>query len=537
MSSGAATTHDPRPPLKTKTSSGWAWGWPRLVDVPVAATSRRSSSAKSHTGAFQSSERNPTGSGQRNRASSLTDEFTSAAPQSEEGPAAKSASEETSKEVVVAEAVAEAPEAAGEEVVVPGTVAPVPGSAPERITEEEETCHDPERQPGPSTSEEVETCHNTEYHSFEPKPLRESTASGTETVTGPGYQSDPDTTSFPSYSSMGVLQAIGLLPSSSGKQAEEPSKKSAEKSIEIAPETFAQPDPATLPPLSASAIPGPAHGSYFENPAPITPLPFPMSSEASTASTKSKDTIDPDDTPRPFPPFRELPAEPAEPIATTVSAPPLEDHQQRPVSTSGGPALVDVNRLPPPRILVIRASSDDQADMIRSPFTPDVPGDIGNPFENVNSTAPNSPVPSGVHSGASLSPTNLPSARVPPNTPEHGANVPSRPDVPDEPLSTSDLIAEDLGAVNVAGPPSPQRQRRGKKLIRKARRVVMRSLVLKICLGRELAHLTQPALKIIAKGGELPPMSVVGNAGDTVGAVTGPVGTVEAMGAMGEAMA
>lgn len=543
MSSGTATSPDSRPPLKSKTSSGWGWGWPRLVDKPVAATLRRSSSTRSHTGAFHSFERSPTGPGQRNRASSLTDEFTPAAPLSEEVPAAKPASEDTRKKVAIAEAVEEAPEATGEELEVPGTVVQFPCSAPKRITEEEDTCHDPEHQPGPSTSEETEPCHDPEHHSVEPKPLRESTANGKQTATGPGHQSDPDTTSSLSSSSMGVLQAIGLLPSSPRKQAEEPSKQSAEKSAEIAPETSVQPDPSTLPPLPASPVPEPAYESYFNKPVPISPLPHPMSSEASTASTESKETIDSEETPRPFPLFRELPvepaepAEPAEPITNTVSAPPLEDHQQRPVSTSEVPAPVDVNRLPPPRILVIRASSDDQADMLRSPFTPDIPGDIGNPLENVNTTAPNSPVPSGVHPGASLSPSNLPTARVPPNTPVQDATVPSGPGVPDMSLPTSDLIREDLGAVNVAGPPCPRKQRKGKKLIRKTRRVMLRSPVLNLILGRQLAHLTQPALKIIADGGELPAMAVVGKAVDTVGAVTGPVGAVGAMGAMGEAMA
>lgn len=549
MSSGIATSPDSRPPLKSKTSSGWGWGWPRLVDKPVAATSRRSSSTRSHTGAFHSFERSPTGPGQRNRASSLTDEFTPAAPLSEEVPTAKPASEDTRKKVVIAEAVEEAPEATGEEVEVPGTVVQVPGSAPERITEEEDTCHDPEHQPGPSTSEETEPCHDPEHHSVEPKPLRESTASGTGTATGPGHQLDPNTASSPSSSSMGVLQAIGLLPSSPRKQAEETVKQSAEKSAELAPETSVQPDPSTLPPLPASPVPEPACESYFEKPVPITPRPYPMSSEASTASTESKETIDSEDTPRPFPLFRELPVEPiepaelaepagpVEPITNTVSAPPLEDHQQRPVSTSDVPAPVDVNRLPPPRILVIRASSDDQADMLRSPFTPDIPGDIGNPLENVNTTAPNSPVPSCVHPGASFSPSNLPTARVPPNTPVQVAIVTGGPGVSDVSLPTSDLISEDLGAVNVARPPCPRKQRKGKKLIRKTRMVVLRSPVLNLILGRQLAHLTQPALKIIADGGELPAMAVVGKAVDTVGAVTGPVGAVGPMGAMGEAMA
>jgi len=81
---------------------------------------------------------------------------------------------------------------------------------------------------------------------------------------------------------------------------------------------------------------------------------------------------------------------------------------------------------------------------------------------------------------------------------------------------------------NVPAPALPPRKRKGKRLIRKTRRVVLRSPVLTIILGKQLALLTRPAIKIIAEGGELPPMSVVG---ETVGTVAAPLGAVEAVGA------
>ncbi|MCJ1243078.1 hypothetical protein MMC30_000275 [Trapelia coarctata] len=592
MSSSASAAQKPRPALETKTSSGWGWGWPRLVDIPTAATSRRSSSVRSHTGAVQSSERSPTDRGPKKRASSLTNQSSSASPPSEEVPAAEPAPEDTGEVVLISEAIAEVPE-----------------SAPKTMAEESETCHDPEHQPGPRTTKEIEPCHDPEHQSVgiepsydstsrgtkspadpkdqsvpetaeekeerhgpehqlgepehlhnsktrgteavdsehqpvpnatkegeehhNPKPLpatpgslHEITSRGTETAADPVHKVDTETTSSPSHSTMPVLtaigQAIGLLSSSSGKQSEEPFGQSSEEAVERAPETPAQPDPETLPPLPASPIPKPAHDSSSGEQPSINPLAHPISSDASATSVKQEII------PRPFPVFRELPAEPA---LTPASAPLPTDHQS-PMPPSGVAAPSDVNRLPPPRILVIRASGDSREDLTGSPITPDSSEDSGNPFETVSTTVPEVPAPGDLPPSPSLSATNLPDAPAPPNTPLQGVSVPGAPGVPGVPLPTSDLIPEDLipedlGAVNIPAPTSPPRITKGKKMIRKTRKVVLRSPVLTIILGRQLALLTRPAIKIIAQGSELPPMAVVG---ETVGTVAAPLGAVGAVG-------
>jgi len=446
-------------------------------------------------------------------------------------------------------------EKGGEEMDESAVLVEARESASERVMEEGETCHDPEHQPGgppepqpePSTTQKTETCHDPEHQSIgpetlhdsatgieaaaepedapvpatteeieehhdpehqpgEPGPLHESETGGTEIAAELEHHSDPETTSFPSHTRMPVLtaigQAIGLLSSSSGKQSEEPSAEPAEKAVGRAAETPAQPDLETLSPLPASPMPKPTQSSSSEEPASITPLAHLMSSEASMTSAQ------PEDMPRPFPVFRQLPTEPA---AAPVGAPPRTDHQQ-PMSPPGVAAPLDVNRLPRPRILVIRATNDSMADPPGSSFTPGSWDDSDNRLESAETTMPKAAVQGSLPPSASLSPSNLPGA----------------PGVPEVPLPTSDLFPEDPGVGNVPAPALPPRKRKGKRLIRKTRRVVLRSPVLTIILGKQLALLTRPAIKIIAEGGELPPMSVVG---ETVGTVAAPLGAVEAVGA------
>ena len=493
----------------------------------------------------------------------------------------KSVLEDAGEEVAVSEAVAEVPKSAlgeaGEEAV---TIAEVPESASENMVHEGEACHSPEHQLGPSTIKETGTCHDPEhqpvgpeplhdskcletemtvepdnqpvpgraeerderhdpeYQSGVPEPLHESTTTGTETAAEPEFQSEPETISSPSHRKMPVLtaigQAIGLLSPSAEKCSEEPSEKTVEIAVERAPETPAQPDPEILPPLPASPIAEPAslpllpaspiskpaHDSAIEDPTPITPLDPTMSSEATETSVQTESM------PRPFPVFRELPTEP---VLIPVSAPPLLA-DEKPITPSEVTAPSEVHRLSRPRIIVIRATNDSMADRLGSSFTSDGSEDSGNPFESAETTAPKVPVPGGLPPSTALSATNLPDAPAPPNTPLLGTSVPGVSDVPDitdVPLSASDLISEDLGAVNIPGPTSPPRKKKGGRLIRKTRRLVLRSPVLTIILGKQLALLTQPAIKILAEGGELPPMAVVG---ETVGTVVAPLGAVGAVG-------
>ena len=463
-------------------------------------------------------------------------------------------------------------EDAGEGAVVSEAIVEDHKSASESMTERGEACHDPEHKPVPRTTQGKEECHDPEHRPEEPEPFHKSSARGTETAaetehqpveakrlhesgiggtemaTDTEHQSASETTSSQPHGTMQVLQAIGLLPFSSGKQPKETSEKPSEKALEGTPEASAQPDPTTLPPLPASPIPEPVHDPSLEEPTPMNRLSHLMSSESSATSVR------PEATPEPFSTFRDLPAEPA---PTLVSAPPLTDHE-RAGSPSGVRAPFDTTKLPPPRILVIRASNDSSADLVRGPFTPDIPDDFGNPLENVNTTVRNVPITNAFSQSPSFPALTSPDGRAPQYTPlqgagvqdvpgvggmpgvpgvpdgpcfPHGPCVPDLPGIPEVPLPTSELISEDLGAVNVAKLPSPARRKRRTKMIRKTRKVVLRSPVLSIILGRQLALLTRPAIKIIAKGGELPQMAVVGQAAETVGAIKAPIDAIGAVGA------
>ena len=242
-------------------------------------------------------------------------------------------------------------------------------------------------------------------------------------------------------------------------------------------------DPMALPALPSSPIPEPSNASSTEKPKakPISSQtmedivarvpgntqvsdPEPTIDEPKTRTDLShpfseidfSDSVSPkteevnQESLQSFPIFCDLPFEPSTVVHPEVPAP------------------FDTARLPVPEIVIIRAT-DSVDDIVNNPDTSEPP----DPFRFV---------PGSIE--ASL-PGGLTQIEIPEfHLPEHN------------------LILEELREAQVLGLNGELRVRRGHIFVRKLRKVFLRSPVLTVLLGRQLALLARPVLKIMASGGD-----------------------------------
>ncbi|MCJ1402769.1 hypothetical protein MMC11_005990 [Xylographa trunciseda] len=252
-------------------------------------------------------------------------------------------------------------------------------------------------------------------------------------------------------------------------------------------ELFPHPSPLALPVPQSTPLPEAGADSYFEQPTASAPITHPLLNSGSSTSVASNNSEVSEQAPRPFPVFRKLPSR--ESSTTQVAATTPNFHSL--TTTSKMPTPVDVSKLPPPKILIIRATEDSVESSAAVPVAPDL-------FENVD-----------------VLPKDMTAAL--PSPPLYGMKIPqidqSDIDLPGVQRAATALINDHLGTVDAVEIPiitKAHRVKRRRKMVRKTRKVVLRSPVLTIILGKQLALLARPALKIIAKGGDLAPVAALG---------------------------
>ena len=240
-------------------------------------------------------------------------------------------------------------------------------------------------------------------------------------------------------------------------------------------------DPISLPALPLSLIPKPSGASTIEEPEAKSlssesmedivvrvlgntriPGPEPAVDEPKTRTELSHpfseiessypvSTETNQDALQSFPSFGDLPTE----TLTVVH------------SEASGP--VDTAKLPVPEIVIIRAT-DSVDDLVHTPDTSNPQDPFGFVLRSIEAPLP-------------------------------GDFTQIEP--PEVPLPEGNLLAEDIGELQVLGLVRDPHTRKGHVFVRKMRKVVLRSPVLTVLLGRQLALLARPALKIIASGGDV----------------------------------
>ncbi|MCJ1316653.1 hypothetical protein MMC15_001974 [Xylographa vitiligo] len=485
MSTYSSLSGDGRPQIVLRPKSS-GWGWPRLVDIPKASTPPpiRASSVKSHSGAIHTAERDLGDTKIRKRASSLKSHISSI-PDTEEGfGSPRSMSPVANRTGAVLQGAPEASES--EDLESP---------RPHKIWDcDVESCEAPSVTDVPTDSSlKISDEHKEISGSPSTSPDRKGSTPFVTSLIAEISHSQP-------------LVEQELLPSSSESLSKSgpmvlpmPRNTPPEDSHEASSsaELFSHPSPLVLPVPQSTPLPEAVAGSYFERALPPAPITHPMlTSGSSTSSIASEDSKISEETPRRSYSYHKLPygdSRRAKGIAATPNS-----HLR--ATTPRIPAPIDVSKLPPPKILIIRATEDSTEDSTAIPVAPDL-------FENVNVL---------LQDGTAALPS----------VPSYEREIPfmkqSDIDLPGVPRVSTALINNELGTVDAVVtpvPPKPHRVKKRTTMVRKTRKVVLRSPVLTIILGRQLALMTRPALKVIAKGGDLAPVAALGNGVEMLGAL------------------
>ncbi|MCJ1409194.1 hypothetical protein MMC19_003272 [Ptychographa xylographoides] len=425
-------------------SSGW--GWPRLVDIskPTTPVRERAASVKSHTGAIQSSEHDSMISTVRKRASSLKSHISTAPENEEEEHCPDPAHPVSHRTDVVSQTVHETPE-----------TVPLPLS-PDRkknlvispFLENDTINQSPEQ-----TSTAVTITHQP--------PLPPEAEEALQII--PEIPDKRNTVSTPSVES--VFERV------TGYHGPEEHPKGA---------VILSSTNSSVITLDSSQI-TPPHKLALEffHTASETVTNLPPLVSTSTTSLPFNAPQEHNGEPRPFPVFRELPA--ALPVVPT-SAPSIIDitEAKRAVDV---PTLSDFTKLAPPKILVIRATEDSTEDHVRAiPVAPTL-------FDDINVGPDDIPRPTSLQIPSEVSFRSL-----------RQTSQPSTEQMTRAARSTTSTVRTSPGIVQV---PLHRGIKKRRIFIRKTRRVVLRSPILGMILGRELASLTRPLLKTIAEGGHL----------------------------------
>ncbi|MCJ1291324.1 hypothetical protein MMC34_002867 [Xylographa carneopallida] len=486
MSTYSSLSGDGRPQLVLRPKSS-GWGWPRLVDIPKAPTPPpiRASSVKSHSGAIYTAERDLVDTKIRKRASSLKSHISSI-PDTERGSQSpRSMSPVANKTDANPQAPLELSES--KELESP---------KPPKIWDcDVESCEAPSVTEAPTESP-FKT-------SDEPKDI-----SGDRSTSSGRKRSTPFVISLIAEISRSQTLAEQAVPPSNSDSLSKssptvvPSTPPEEtQEVYTSTELFSHPSPAVLPVPQSTPLPEAGSGSYFEQELSTSQITHPLlHSESSTSPIASEHSGSSEEAPRKSHFFRKIPSDES-PIADGASATPNSGSK---ATVSKTPAPIDVTKLPPPKILIIRATEDSTEDSAAIPVAPDL-------FENVG-----------------LVPKDITKDTIAAilSSPSYGTNVPhlsqSDIDLPSVPHVSTGLINNELGAVDaveIPVAPKADRVKKSRTMVRKTRKVVLRSPVLTIILGRQLALMTRPALKVIAKGGDLAPVAALGNEVEMLGAL------------------
>ncbi|MCJ1478487.1 hypothetical protein MMC13_007167 [Lambiella insularis] len=438
------------------------WGWPRLVDVPKANRPFpiRATSVQSHSGVILSADGDPRETRILKRASSLKSHIPS---------------------IVITQADPHNPPSVTE-VAGSADLAHQAASAVSKIGEAPETAEDPRTAEALETAPIVIGDILTATTSSEPQPGLEITSSPTleSSLTG-GVESamstaESETTVSPALLTDPVRKdSTPLVTLLLAEITPTTSSDVLERQCDSKPDVCSSPDP-TIPPVSQSSQAPKANvGSYFE-PAAIASAALEIGSVSSSTSSNSGGSFPvPRESPRPFPIFRELPSETD---CTAVDVPSIPT-SNLPVTRIEIAEPFNGGRLPRPKIVIIRATEDRSENTFATRVEPDLSEEA-----YVVAQAPkaglssNSPLIERILGGIPMPELRLPET-------SHAA---------------TGLAPDDFGAVANVNVTKPRRVKRRSRMIRKTRKGVLRSPVLAVILGRQLAVVTLPALRIIADG-------------------------------------
>ncbi|MCJ1378193.1 hypothetical protein MMC17_001289 [Xylographa soralifera] len=472
----------PQPVLRQKSSG---WGWPRLVDIPKASTPppNRASSVKSHSGAIYTVDRDAVDTKVRKRASSLKSHISSIPGTEGDSQSPRPMSPVANRADTISQELPKASESKELESPRPPKTRDCDvesceaSSVTDALTEShfktsdehKELSENPSASPGRKKSTPFVISLIAEISHSQTLVEQEVPPSTYE----PLSQFSPTALAMPRNTTSGDSQE----PSSSA-------------------ELFSNPSPLALPVPQSTPLPEAGADSYFERALASAPIVHRLLSSGSSTFIASGSPELSKESPRRIPVFRKLPSGESS-TAHCTSAIPNSDS----ITTSPKiPAPVDVSKLPLPKILIIRATEDSIEGSAAVPVAPDL-------FENVD-----------------VLPKDITAAL--PSPPLYGTEIPyiskSSIDLPGVSRVSTALINDDRGAVDAVEIPlipKAHRANRRRTMVRKTRKVVLRSPVLAIILGRQLALMTRPALKVIANGGELAPVAAFGNGIEMLGAL------------------
>jgi hypothetical protein len=442
MSNYNNTSTSQRPKLITTAKSS-GWGWPRLVDIPTVKhtpTLRQSSSAQYYKSPHDSSERSPTDTRHVHRASSLSNLGSVRAASaeikaSEERPLTEISEDASHSRADVKDRKPVSDSPAVESPVPPGSSLPY------------ERPKIPELNSSPELSK--------------PGIWLESVLH---------MQPDPLT--------------LEPRPNSPQNRSAEPS---AEENVQGKP--FQSPGNTITREHPKQSVSAHNRGSSSEISGSGAWVAHPFKDIGLETSKLPRSTV------ATAPTFRELRFEPE---SSPASALPGLDHK-RTVSPPVAQASPDVFKVPPPTILIIKASGDSRASSDEKSHTAGFVNDVDSSPVEVITDLPNG-----------LKDTTVSGNSLPDSTQLSQLQALPLP----ETVRTSG--SPGFGQLPVVAWPK-KRQR----MIRKTRKMILRSPVLTIILGRQLAVLTRPAIEMIADGADLPPMTFIGQQAGVVSAAEG----------------
>ena len=469
MSTYNSSSGTGRPQLILRSKSSFGWGWPRLVDIPKATTPppNRASSVKSYSGAIYTAGSETSDTEIRNRASSLKSYISSILDTEGDSQTTRPISPVANRTMSVFPTLPEVTE-----------------------TEQLKSLRSPETLD--CDSESCKTLPVTDGPVEPPSERSDDYQQAAESLfTGPRPRK--------SMSFADSLLAEVSPPQFFMEQEVPPSPKENSE-LPLSP-----PSPIILPVPQSTPLPEASTDSYFKAPSnPASPCHLATNSEFSL-SLVSDEPDHSEKAPKSSHAFRELPRSPSS-----------TDHQHatdittsvRPAKAFEVPVLFDATKLPPPQILIIRATEDS----VESAATPPVAPDL---FDNADKA------PKHVTTVSSSPPL---SGRETQDLQNVNVGSPELSEVRSQGISrgTTALIREDLGtvyAVEIRTVPKAQQVKKRRKIVRKTRKAVLRSPVLKIMLGRHLALMIHPALKIIANGGDFAVTAPSGEGSEIHGAV------------------
>lgn len=469
--------YSPRPetPSHVLKPRSYGWGWPRLVDVPKAIrpSPTRATSVQSYAGVMHSTDSGLEITRTRRRASSLKSCHIPSIVVTEHCQHSQhSISELIEPANITSETAPEAPE----DTEAPDTVeAPYTVEAPDAVESPDATAvpeaapvlfaDKPEANPPIEPHPGLETARPPLLESFQtPEATVEASAAESESPMSPAlseYLARKESTPFVTL----------LLAEICQKPANEPEKNESNLGLISSPRTMNSP-------VSESTQASNHDGDLDSVVADVSFAPLqPASLSGSKGSESLESSPLPQESPRRVSVFRELLSE-ADSVA--IGGPSISD-SDLPLTRIEMPEPFDIGKLPRPKIVIIRATEDRSENTFAIPVDPKLIEEVHFVPQTRKATLPShSPLIERISGGIPMPETRLSKS--------------SR--------NSTGLAPDDFGTVTNVNVSQPRHVRRRSKALRKARKKVLRSPVLAVILGRQLAVVTLPALKIIADGGD-----------------------------------